>query len=165
MEDLTKVCVVKIFNWSTDGEQLYWQQYALREVCASTCWVLWARLFCCCYVIILVCTDKVVIRLMVVHWPRLSLLPFIEDIWGLLFCTIQMCSLFLIGALPLDPSRGLSRCMLSVLSLLPFWVRSISLCAAYEPAVCVVCGHHSHLQSSNWTSDLFNTYCCIFNLN
>jgi len=47
-----------------------------------------------------------------------------------------------LGALPLDPSRGLSHCTLSVPFLLPFSVRSISLWAAYEPVVAnlfVVC--------------------------
>jgi len=56
----------------------------------------------------------------------------------------------LLGASPLDPSRGLSRCALFVHFLLPLSVRSISLCAAHEAAVanlCVVCGHHS--QSCN----------------
>jgi len=40
-----------------------------------------------------------------------------------------------VGASPVDPSRGLSRCALFVHFLLPFPVRSISLCAAYKPAV------------------------------
>jgi len=44
-------------------------------------------------------------------------------------------SLSTLGASPLHPSKGLSRCALSVPFLLPFSVQSISLCAAYEPAV------------------------------
>jgi len=58
-----------------------------------------------------------------------------------------------LGALPLVPFRDLSRCALSVPFLLLFSVRSISLCAAYEPAVAnlrVVCGPHSH--SAGWTT-------------
>jgi len=61
------------------------------------------------------------------------------------------------SASALDPSSGLSRCALSVPFLLPFSVRSISLCGvcavSYEPVVanlCVVCGHYS--RSAGWTT-------------
>jgi len=50
-----------------------------------------------------------------------------------------------LGALPLDPSRGLSRFALSAPFLLPFSVRGISLCAVYEPAVRAVSTITEHM--------------------
>ena len=65
----------------------------------------------------------------------------------------ELWKLYTLGASSLDPSRCLSRCALSVPFLRSFSVRSISLCAAYEPVVanlCVVCGHYS--RSAGWTT-------------